>query len=516
MCYSKRLKEKLLREDKLTLDKCVELGRTTELAKRQASEMSKEYETLEEKVNHVQIDRKRYQRKDKRDTHQSNSHKKSVKLCYRCGESFTNGHNEQCKANDKTCYNFNRKNHFSSCCKTSKSSSNRSHVRAVNQDSDISESSETKSKDVSALVNSLSKNPKTKSVFVKIEGVNVPMIIDSGSSVNIIDLETFRTVQKNVPKALNVKVSKAKIFPYASKPINTRGYFITSIESERKFSIQKVYVVNKERAGNLLGIAAANELNLIKFETPSIENVNRTECQTKKNKQLRDEKHDDLSKLLEEYSDIFQGHGKLKDCEVKLCVNKDVQPVVQKLCRQPHLRESIKQELHRLESEDIIEKVSGPRPWVSNLVPVPKKNGKVRLCLDARVINTAILREHYPIPTLDSIIDHMHGAKVFAKLDLKEAYTQLVLHEDSRDITCFNSENGIYRQKRLVYGINNAFEIFQGYMEQSYGHINGVKFIGDDIIIYAKDDNKLLQSMREAFDKMRKLGLKLNQQKCVF
>jgi len=73
----------------------------------------------------------------------------------------------------------------------------------------------------------------------------------------------------------------------------------------------------------------------------------------------------------------------------------------------------------------------------------------------------------------------MHGAKLTAKLDLKEAYTQLVLDEESRKITNFKS---VYRHKRL-YGIKNLFEIFQRAMQQSFEKTKGVKFISDDVII---------------------------------
>ena len=57
----------------------------------------------------------------------------------------------------------------------------------------------------------------------------------------------------------------------------------------------------------------------------------------------------------------------------------------------------------------------------------------------------------------------------------------------------------MYRNKRLVYGINNAFEIFQKTMEQSFGEIRGVKLISDDIIIFAKDKEELLQRLRIIF-----------------
>ena len=94
------------------------------------------------------------------------------------------------------------------------------------------------------------------------------------------------------------------------------------------------------------------------------------------------------------------------------------------------MRRAVKEEIKRLEHLDIIEKVEGPQDWISNLVVVPKNNGKVRLYLDARTINTAIKRETYPVPTLDSLIDEIHGSKVFAKLDMREAYTQIELEEE--------------------------------------------------------------------------------------
>ena len=181
-----------------------------------------------------------------------------------------------------------------------------------------------------------------------------------------------------------------------------------------------------------------------------------------------------------------------------------------------HLRGKIKQELERLENEGIIESVTGPQEWVSNLVATPKSNGAVRLCLDARILNTAIERETHPIPTLETIIDDMNGSKVFSKIDMKEAYTQIVLDEESRKITNFHTAGGIKRFKRLCYGINNAFEIFQRALDDSIGNIPNVKCISDDILIYTSNKAEHMQTLKTLFDKIKKLGLKLNKNKCVF
>ena len=141
-----------------------------------------------------------------------------------------------------------------------------------------------------------------------------------------------------------------------------------------------------------------------------------------------------------------------------------------------------------LEHLDIIEKVLGPQDWINNLIDFPKNNRNVCLCLDACTTNTAIKRKTFSIPTLDSIIDEMHSSKVFAKLDMRETYTQIGLEEESRKITNFNTDDGVYHQKRLVHGNDNAFEIFQRALEQNMGKIKGVKLIGDDIILYAQNE----------------------------
>ena len=112
---------------------------------------------------------------------------------------------------------------------------------------------------------------------------------------------------------------------------------------------------------------------------------------------------------------------------------------------------------------DLIEEVDGgATPWVSPIVvaPKPKSPNEVRICVDMREPNRAITRTRYIIPTVDDIIVDLNGAKVFSKLDLVKGYNQLVLAESSRNITCF-THAGLFRYKRLCFGINSAAEIFQ-------------------------------------------------------
>ena len=93
---------------------------------------------------------------------------------------------------------------------------------------------------------------------------------------------------------------------------------------------------------------------------------------------------------------------------------------------------------------------------------------------------------------------------------------QVVLEEESRNITNFHTEFGIYRFKRLCFGINNSFEKFQKGITTSLGHLPNIKFISDDMIIFNKSLEDHLQTLDKLFTKIDELNLKLNRSKCLF
>ena len=153
---------------------------------------------------------------------------------------------------------------------------------------------------------------------------------------------------------------------------------------------------------------------------------------------------DRVLQITDKFRDIFEGEGLLKNYEHKIYTKEEVKPIIQKLRRYPHqLRDKINAEIDRLEKLDFIEKANGPSDWVSNVVVDYRKNGKIRLCLDSRAVNTAIKRQIHPIPTLESIVDDLHGSKYFSKIDLRQAYCQILLDEPSRNLTTFVTENGL-------------------------------------------------------------------------
>ena len=102
----------------------------------------------------------------------------------------------------------------------------------------------------------------------------------------------------------------------------------------------------------------------------------------------------------------------------------------------------------------------------------------------------AIGREKHPMPTLDDLIADLNGAKVFCKLDMTQVYHQLEIDEDSRQITTFATHVGLFRYKRLLFGVNVASEIFQNAIATVLHDIPGVRNLSDDIIVFGSNQQE--------------------------
>ena len=120
--------------------------------------------------------------------------------------------------------------------------------------------------------------------------------------------------------------------------------------------------------------------------------------------------------LREKIPTLFRGVGKLKGYQATLHVDVEVPPVAQRQCRIPYADvHAVDKKLEELLSTDFIEETDGPTPLVSPVVIAPKKNGDIRLCVDLRRVNKAIIRERHPLPTMDEILHQENGSTVFSK-----------------------------------------------------------------------------------------------------
>lgn len=193
------------------------------------------------------------------------------------------------------------------------------------------------------------------------------------------------------------------------------GYFLAEIKYKDRSVKTQFYVVettDSRHSSCLLGSQTAQSLNIVQFAFTSFIS----------------------SSIPDQYPSLFDGKmGKIDGVKVKLHINKDVPPVTQRHRRIPfHVRKDVETELKRLEDLDVIEPVSGPTPWVSPVVVVPKKSKGVRVCIDMREANKAISREKHPMPTVEDLMVDLYSSTVFSKLHLSSAYHQLELDKSSR------------------------------------------------------------------------------------
>ena len=183
-----------------------------------------------------------------------------------------------------------------------------------------------------------------------------------------------------------------------------------------------------------------------------------------------------------------------------------------------HVRKQLEEQLERDEKSGVIERVEGATPWVSPLVvvPKPKAPGQIRVCVDMREANLAIKRERHITPTVSEIIQDLNGATVFSKLDLNQGYNQLEISPSSRYIPTFSTHIGLWRYKRLNFGVSSAAEVFQNAIRSTLSGLNGAINISDDIMVYGATQAEHDANLCATFQRLRENHLTLNNAKCAY
>ncbi|XP_055585172.1 uncharacterized protein K02A2.6-like [Uranotaenia lowii] len=208
---------------------------------------------------------------------------------------------------------------------------------------------------------------------------------------------------------------------------------------------------------------------------------------------------------------------KTRGYKISLPIDKSVPPVSQRLRRLPFATlERVEEKLNELLAKDIIEPVTEPNRWVSPLVVVMKDSGDLRLCIDMRQVNKAILRETHPLPTIEDIRWKLNGATIFSRLDIKDAFHQLEIDAASRPLTTFITHRGLYRYKRLMFGISCAPEKYQKVIEQILSDCPNTVNFTDDIFVFGKSEKEHDDALQETLGKFRHHDILLNQEKCAF
>ena len=236
---------------------------------------------------------------------------------------------------------------------------------------------------------------------------------------------------------------------------------------------------------------------------------------------LSGDQQTELTEMLLKHHPVFivepNELGKFKDVQAHIVVS-DPQPVRSPMYRYPEKAKAIiSTMLEEMEEKDVIEPSTAA--WLSPIVLVKKPDGSERMCLDYRKVNQHLQVDIHPLPRLEEMVESASGNRYYATLDMKEAYYQVELDEESRNLTTFSDGISLYRFKRLPFGLSCSPAVFSRIIGQVLApliKLGWVKSYLDDIVVYGPSYAALLKRLNELFTVLAKNGVKLNLKKCQF
>lgn len=489
--FSRELKRKLIEiGPEMTLQSVLETSRNWEDANCKERDLARLPDTKPVAVNRVE------------EGSSAKFEGKKVK-CFACGYFGHVKDSSNCPALKAKCRLCKQLGHFQACCKKTKKKKNQEKKKKVANLQGSSSESETESEteenpkawsakdnrkyNYSVAIRQMNSIKDDDLIQVNIGGVRLKVMVDSGASCNVIDEGTWSALKDKNFDGVSF-VTKQKLYPYGrTKPLTVLSKFKADVQvvGNKEHREQATFFVIKGKGVPLLGRETSMKLGVLKIGVNLMEKSNRV--------------------------------GKLKDFQIKLPIKKEVQPVRQPLRRIPvPIQEKLDEKLRELEDLDIIEKIDGPTEWSSQLVVVPKPNGDLRICVDMRQANTAIEREKHHIPSFDELLPDLRTSQFFSKLDVEKAFHQLELSPESRDITTFLTHKGLYRYKRLMFGISCAPDIFQRTMEELLKECEGTHIYIDDILVHGKTKEEHDIRLKKVLTTLEEKGITLNSKKCVF
>jgi hypothetical protein len=225
--------------------------------------------------------------------------------------------------------------------------------------------------------------------------------------------------------------------------------------------------------------------------------------------------------VVREYEDVFPEElpGLSPDRDVEFVINlvSGTAPIAQS----PYRMAEVELKLLKAELDSLLEKGfirPSASPWGSPALFVPKKDGTQRLCVDYRVLNAVTIKNKYPLPRIDDLMDQLRQAKYFSKIDLRSGYHQMKIRLEDIHKTVFVTRYGQYEYTVVSFGLTNAPAYFMNMMNKVFmDELDKcvVVFI-DDILVYSQTAEEHEEHLRIVLGKLRQHQLYAKFSKCEF
>ncbi|MDD9817031.1 MAG: reverse transcriptase domain-containing protein, partial [Gammaproteobacteria bacterium] len=483
---SEATQRRLLSEPDLTLKRAIEVAQSMEAAERNTQQLKGGEASVNSIESATVSDRKGEE-------------------CYRCGRR--NHSYRECRFKDAECHNCGRKGHIARMCRSKRAvakgrgpkkqvSGGRQKTQWVQADRD-SESAEDSPDDfVVYRIGDCAARPITAQL--EINGKQLTMEVDTGAAVSIISEST----QKKVFSKVSLQRTSVKLRTYTDEPISVLGEMRVIVTYRQSTHNLTLYVV----PGNGPSLLGRNWLQHIRLDWRSLGIATVQEVLSP------------VNALLKKYATVFQDDSTtMRPFKATLQLKSGAVPRFHRPRPVPFaLKEAVGQELDRMEAAGVLESVSHSN-WAAPIVPVPKKDGQIRICGDFKVtVNPVLQVDQYPLPKPDDLFTTLVGGKKFTKLDLKHAYQQMQLEENVKELVTINTHKGLYQFTRLPFGIASAPALFQRAMDTILQGIPHVLCYIDDILITGRTEEEHLHNLEEVLKRLQHHGLQLKVAKCAF
>lgn len=224
--------------------------------------------------------------------------------------------------------------------------------------------------------------------------------------------------------------------------------------------------------------------------------------------------------LLLRYDHLFQTPSQLpppRQVVHRITLKPSTAPVNVRPYRYPHFQ---KNEIERQVSELLAAGLIRPStsPYSSPVLLVRKKDSTWRLCIDYRALNSATIRDRFPIPTIDELLDKLGQASWFSKLDLRQGFHQILMNEGDIEKTAFRTHHRHFEYLVMPFGLCNAPSTFQSAMNQLLRPFlrRFATVFFDDILVYSTSLALHLHHLELVFNTLNQAAFFLKRSKCLF